>query len=99
MPGWLWFLLQFLVIGGLFAYIIISSKKAMAEGKTTWFMKTWKKDSVKSVASSLISIVCGLLIGSVILFIMALIPTKGISLSFKSFIDGIQLIFSGIKNT
>ena len=51
MPGWLWFLLQFLVIGGLFAYIIISSKKAMAEGKTTWFMKTWKKDSVKSVAS------------------------------------------------
>ena len=30
MPGWLWFLLQFLVIGGLFAYIIISSKKAMA---------------------------------------------------------------------
>ena len=99
MPGWLWFLLQFLVIGGLFAYIIISSKKAMAEGKTTWFMKTWKKDSVKSVASSLISIVCGLLIGSVILFIMALIPTKGISLSFKSFIDGIQLIFSGIFNT
>ena len=88
MPGWLWFLLQFLVIGGLVAYIIISSKKAMAEGKTTWFMKTWKKDSVKSVASSLISIVCGLLIGSVILFIMALIPTKGISLSFKSFIDG-----------
>lgn len=83
MPGWLWFLLQFLLIGGLFPFIIISSKK----------------DSVKSVASSLISIVCGLLIGSAILFIMALIPTKGISLSFKSFIDGIQLVFSGIFNT
>ena len=98
MPGWLWFLIQFLLIGGFFTYIILSSKKAIAEGKTTWFMKTWKKESVKSVASSLISIVCGLLIGCVILFVMALIPIKGTSLSFKSFIDGIQLVFSGIFN-
>ena len=50
-------------------------------------MKTWKKESVKSIASSLISIICGLLIGSVILLIMALIPSKGVSLSFKSFIE------------
>ena len=98
MAGWLWFLLQFLVIGGIFAYIIISSKKAMKENKTTWFMKTWKKDSVKSIASSLISIVCGLVIGCIILVIMACIPTKGVSLSFKSAIDGIQLIFSGVFN-
>lgn len=99
MPGWLWFLIQFLLIGGFFTYIILSSKKAIAEGRTTWFMKTWKKDSVKSIASSLISIICGLLIGSVILLIMALIPSKGVSLSFKSFIEGVQLIFSGVFNT
>ena len=99
MPGWLWFLIQLLLIGGFLTYIILSSKKAMAEGRTTWFMKTWKKDSVKSIASSLISIVCGLLIGSVILLIMALIPSKGVTLSFKSFIEGVQLIFSGVFNT
>ena len=99
MVGWLWFLLQFILIGGFFTYVIISSKKAIAEGRTTWFMKTWEKDSVKSIASSLISIICGLLIGGLILFIMFLIPTKGITLSFKSFVDGIQLIFSGVFNT
>lgn len=96
MPGWLWFLIQFLIIGGFFTYIIISSKKAIAEGRTTWFMKTWKKDSVKSIASSLISIICGLLIGALILFIMAIIPSGGVSLSLKSFIEGVQLIFSGV---
>lgn len=99
MPGWLWFLIQFLIIGGFFTYIIISSKKAMAEGRTTWFMKTWKKDSVKSIASSIISIILGLLIGAVILLIMAIIPVKGVNLTFKSFIEGVQLIFSGVFNT
>ena len=99
MPGWLWFLIQFLLIGGFFAYIIVSSKKAIAEGRTTWFMKSWQKDSVKSVASSLISIICGLLIGATILLIMALIPTKGVNLTFKSFMEGVQLIFSGVFNT
>lgn len=98
MVGWLWFLLQFILIAGLFTYIIISSKKAIAENRTTWFMKEWKKDSVKSVASSLISIIFGLLIGCVILVIMALVPTKGTSLSFKTAIDGIQLVFSGVFN-
>ncbi len=98
MVGWLWFLIQFILIAGFFTYIILSSKKAIKEDRTTWFMKTWRKDSVKSIASSLISIVCGLLIGCVILVIMALIPINGSKLSFKTAIDGIQLVFSGIFN-
>ena len=98
MAGWLWFLIQFILIIGFFTYIILSSKKAIKENRTTWFMKTWKKDSVKSIASSLISIVFGLLIGCIILIIMAVIPSKGASLSFKTAIDGIQLVFSGIFN-
>lgn len=99
MAGWLWFLIQFILIIVFFTYIILSSKKAIKENRTTWFMKTWKKDSVKSIASSLISIVFGLLIGCIILIIMAVIPSKGASLSFKTAIDGIQLVFSGIFNT
>ena len=98
MAGWLWFLIQFILIIVFFTYIILSSKKAIKENRTTWFMKTWKKDSVKSIASSLISIVFGLLIGCIILIIMAVIPSKGASLSFKTAIDGIQLVFSGIFN-
>lgn len=99
MAGWLWFLLQFVIIAGFVTYLIISSKKAMKENRTTWFMKTWKKDSVKSVASSLMSIVFGLIIGCLILVVMALIPSKGVQLSAKSALEGIQLIFSGIFNT
>lgn len=99
MAGWLWFLLQLVIIAGFVTYLIISAKKAKQENRTTWFMKTWEKDSVKSIASSLMSIILGLLIGCLILFIMVLIPTQGSKLSMKSAIDGIQLIFSGIFNT
>lgn len=98
MAGWLWFLIQFVLIAAFITYIVISSKKALAENRITWFMKTWKKDSVKSIASSLTSIVFGLLIGCIILIIMTIIPSKGISLSFKTAMEGIQLVFSGIFN-
>ena len=98
MVGWLWFLIQFILIAGFFTYIILSSKKAIKENRTTWFMKVWQKDSVKSISSSLISIICGLVIGCLILVIMALIPVNGSKLSFKTAINGIQLVFSGIFN-
>lgn len=99
MVGWLWFLILFIIIGGLITYIYLSTKKAKSLNKTTWMMKKWESDSVKSVASSLMSIVLGLIIGCIILIIMALIPTKGVTLSFKTAIDGIQLIFAGVFNT
>ena len=99
MKSWLWFLIQFLVITIFLLYIIFTSKKAKKENKLTWFIKLWKKDSTKSVASSLISIICGLLIGCIILIILSLINVKGTSISFSSALDGIQLIFSGVFNT
>lgn len=98
MVGWLWFLIIFLLVAGFVAYAVLSSKKAIALEKTTWLMNLWKKDSVKSIASSLISIVCGLVIGCIILIIITLFPTKGTILSFGTAVDGIQLIFAGIFN-
>ena len=71
MIGWLWFLILFLIIGAFAAYAYFSSKKAIAAGEVTWLMKFWAKDSSKAIAASLISIVCGLLIGCIILIIMA----------------------------
>ena len=98
MSGWLWFLIQFILIVSFILYLIFATKKAKKANKTTWFMKLWSKDSTKSVASSLISIVCGLVIGCVILVILALIKVKGASLSFSSAVDGIQLVLSGVFN-
>lgn len=98
MSGWLWFLIQFIVITGFIVYLFIATKKAKKLDKITWFMKLWKKDSVKSIASSLLSIILGLLIGCVILIVLAIVKVKGTTLSFSSAIDGIQLIFSGVFN-
>ena len=58
MPSWLFILIIFSLIGSFAAYAIISTKKAVAVNEQTWLMKAWKKDSVKSVTSSLISIAC-----------------------------------------
>lgn len=99
MIGWLWFLILFLIIGAFVAYAYFSSKKAIAAGEVTWLMKFWAKDSSKAIAASLISIVCGLLIGCLILIIIAIIPMKGTNLSFKSVVNGIQLVFAGVFNT
>lgn len=99
MPGWLWFLLQFVLIAGVVIYLVVSNKNANKKNQTTWFAKLWAKDSTKSIASSLISIICGLLIGCIILVILALVQVKGASLSMSSALDGIQLIFSGVFNT
>lgn len=98
MVGWLWFLIIFVLIAGFATYAILSSKKAIANNETTGLMELWKKDSVKSIASSLISIVFGLVIGCILLIIITLFPTKGTILSFGTAIDGIQLIFAGIFN-
>ena len=98
MVGWLWFLIIFVLIAGFATYVVLSSKKAIDNNETTGLMKLWKKDPVKSIASSLISIVFGLVIGCILLIIITLFPTKGTILSFGTAIDGIQLIFAGIFN-
>ena len=99
MTSFLWLLFQFIIIVGFIVYCIIHYKKAKKENKTTWFLEFWKKDSTKSIFSSLISIVLGLLIGCIILFIMVFLNVKGSTLTLKSAFEGSQLIFSGVFNT
>lgn len=98
MVGWLWILIFIILSTGLIIYSYYSTKKAIALDKTTFLMQLWKKDSIKAISSSLISIICGLIIGCVILITITLFPTKGTSLSFNTAIDGIQLIFGGVFN-
>ena len=70
MIGWLWFLIFFVLIAGAVTYAILSTKNAKEKNRKTWLMKLWEKDSVKSIASSLISIVFGLIIGCILLVII-----------------------------
>ena len=96
--AWLWFLIIFLLIASFVSYAVIYTMKANKENKQTWMHKLWQKESTKSVASSLISIIFGLLFGCLILIIVAVIPTSSVKISFKTVIEGIQLIFSGLFN-
>lgn len=97
--GWVWILLFSLLSFGFTLLVFLLTKRALKHNQTTIFMKLWNKDSSKLIASSLISIVCGLLIGCFILVIITIFPTKGTSLSFNTAFDGIQLVFGGVFNT
>ncbi|MBR6568980.1 MAG: ABC transporter permease [Clostridia bacterium] len=56
----------------------------------------WHKDGTRSVMASLLSIVIGLLAGSVLILVVGLCTP---SLSLKSAWEGIQLVFFGILST
>lgn len=99
MTGLVLFLIILILLGSFTAVSIITTKKALKENTETKLMKFWKKDTTKSIASSLVSIFAGMLIGCLILAIVTILPIKGLTISFKTFIDGIQLIFAGVFNT
>lgn len=83
------------LVAGFVAYAIISINKAKSNEKETWLMKFWAKDSTKSIASSLLSIIFGLLIGCIILLLFAGHNIGGTDISFKAAWKAIQLVFLG----
>ena len=99
MPGYILFPIIFVLIIAFIIYTSISTKKAKENNKETFLMKTWKKESVKLTASSLISILAGLLIGGIILLILSGKTIGGTSISAKAGWEGLQLIFVGVFNT
>ena len=99
MPGWLLFLLIFILLGAFGFYAYKTTKKALQFNTETWLMKLWKKQGVRAVVASLISIVGGMLIGCIILVVMTFLPSAGLPLKFMDAIKGIQLIFFGIFKT
>lgn len=99
MPGYILFPIIFVLIIAFIVYASISTKKAKENNKETFLMKTWKKESVKLTASSLISILAGLLIGGIILLILSGKTIGGTSISAKAGWEGLQLIFVGVFNT
>lgn len=98
MTGLLVFIIFIILIGGFATYAILSTKKAIKENKETWLMRFWRKDSVKAISASLISILCGMILGSIILLLIAGKTIGGITISGKSGWEGIQLIFIGVFN-
>ena len=64
----------------------------MNEEKTSF----WKKDSVRSVIASLLSILIGLLAGTLLILIVG---CTNKSLGFQSAWEGIRLVFFGLFST
>lgn len=96
MPGFLFFLIIGLLIASFIVYLNISNKKAIKNNCETWSMKVCKSPKTKTIASSLISILCGLLVGCILLILLIGSETTSGKISISSAFDGIQLIFGGI---
>ena len=99
MPGIVLFLIIFALLGGFGAYAYFSVKQAVKNNTESWLMKLWKKDSIKSISSSLISIVVGMTLGAIILVVMGFFPNESFTVTPNQVINGVQLIFFGMFNT
>lgn len=94
MNGNILFLLLFILVCGAIGYGVFSTRKAISENHETWLMKFWKKDNVKVIAASLISIIIGMIIGCILLLIFAGATTGGM----KNCFDAMQLVILGPFN-
>ncbi len=99
MSGMVLFLIIFILIAAFGIYTFFSIKRAVKNNYKSWIMKAWKKDSIKSIVASLLSIFFGMLIGCVILMVMLFFPTKSSPITSNQALNGIQLIFLGMFNT
>lgn len=95
MNGNILFLLLFVLTCGVIGYGVFSTKKAISLNNETWLMKFWKKENVKVIAASLISIIIGMFIGCVLLLVFAGATTGGM----KNCWDAMQLVIAGPFNT
>lgn len=75
------------------SYIIYMIKK---QKENFWLSKLWKKENTKTIVSSLICIVGGLIIGCVILLLFGGKNIGGLNISWTSTKDAIQLLFFGV---
>ena len=99
MPGWLFFLLIIFLISIVVVVSVVSIKISAKKNCVSWVEKLWKKDSTKAISSSLLSILFGMIIGCLILFLMILFPTQDVQINLNQALNGIQLIFFGMFNT
>lgn len=96
MPGYLFFSIIALLVTLFVVYLKISNKRAIKNNYETWSMKACKSPKTKTIVSSLISILCGLLVGCLLLLVLIGSKTTAGKITFSSALDGIQLIFGGI---
>lgn len=99
MSGFVLFLIIIVLLASFGLYTYFSVKNAVKKSCETWLMRLWKKDSIKSIASSLLSIFFGMIIGCLILVLMLFFPTESSPITMNQVINGIQLIFFGMLNT
>lgn len=79
----------------ILSYIIYMFKK---QKENFWLYKLWEKENTKTIVSSLICIVGGLIIGCIILLLFGGKNVGGLNISWTSTKDAIQLLFFGVLN-
>lgn len=77
----------------ILSYIIYMIKK---QKENFWLSKLWKKENTKTIVSSLICIVGGLIVGCIILLLFGGKNVGGLNISWTSTKDAIQLLFFGV---
>lgn len=77
----------------ILSYTIYMLKK---QKENFWLSKLWKKENTKTIVSSLICIVGGLIVGCIILLLFGGKNVGGLNISWTSTKDAIQLLFFGV---
>ena len=77
----------------ILSYTIYMLKK---QKENFWLSKLWKKENTKTIVSSLICIVGGLIVGCIILLLFGGKNVGGLNISWTSTKDAIQLLVFGV---
>lgn len=87
-----------LLIALTVVYIVFSVKKAKKNNKDNWIIRLWKNEPTKTVTSSIISIICGILFGIIILLCLVGSTSSKGTVTFFDFIDAVELLLAGVFN-
>lgn len=89
-------LIAFLIVGLIVGACFLVAKLTKKEDGSNFVKNMWAKSEVKTITASLLCIVGGLLFGCIILLLFAGSSIGGLTISWKSAGDAIQLVFMGI---
>ncbi len=95
----IWIFLFFVILVVIFVgYLILLKKLTNKYNTSNWAKTLYANEKTKSILSSLISVVVGLLLGCIILLLFAGRTCGGTVISFKAAKEAIQLVFLGAFN-
>lgn len=99
MTGIVLLIINTVIVTGLVLSIALPLYHAKKNNMDNFVSKQWKKPATKAIAASLLAILCGLIVGCIILLCFSGKTISGIKISFKTGIEAIELVFTSALNT